>query len=109
MQSKDLPIGSLPRALHPSSLPQYRAPHGEERNESTIVCASVGRQSVQRRADGESPDEGTFHSMSRSELTAPFRMVVESGDQWVQHGIETVLGLAFYGLGLGFLARYSRV
>jgi hypothetical protein len=52
---------------------------------------------------------GRFIDGVASELTAPFRMIVASGNQWVQYGTETVLALAFYGLALGFLARYSRV
>jgi hypothetical protein len=52
---------------------------------------------------------GRFIDGAASELTAPFRMIVESANLWVQHGLETVFALAVYGLGLGFLARYSRV
>ncbi len=52
---------------------------------------------------------GRFIDAAATELTAPFRMIVESNDQWVQRGLATVFALAFYGVGFGFLARYSRV
>jgi hypothetical protein len=52
---------------------------------------------------------GRFIDGAANELTAPFRTIVESANQWVQHGLETVFALAVYGVGLGFLARYSRV
>ncbi len=52
---------------------------------------------------------GRFIDGAASELTAPFRTIVASANEWVRHGLETVLALVFYGLGLGFLARYSRV
>ncbi|MDQ6820112.1 MAG: hypothetical protein M3076_07220 [Actinomycetota bacterium] len=52
---------------------------------------------------------GRFIDAAANELTAPFRTIVESNDQWVQRSLATVSALAFYGIGLGFLARYSRV
>jgi hypothetical protein len=41
-------------------------------------------------------------------LTSPFRSLVHSTNAWVVHGVPALLGLLAYGLGLGFLARYSR-
>jgi hypothetical protein len=41
-------------------------------------------------------------------LTAPFRAVINSGSQWVQRGFATICALLLYGLGLGYLARYSQ-
>jgi hypothetical protein len=41
-------------------------------------------------------------------LTSPFRSLVHSSNAWVVHGVPTVLALVVYGLGLGFLARFSR-
>jgi hypothetical protein len=41
-------------------------------------------------------------------LTAPFRAVVDSGSQWVQEGFATFCALLLYGVGLGYLARYSQ-
>ncbi len=41
-------------------------------------------------------------------LTSPFRSIVQSDSQWVLHGIPTIFALLVYGVGLGYLARYSR-
>jgi hypothetical protein len=42
-------------------------------------------------------------------LTAPFDAVVQSSNLWVKHRAPAVFALLVYGLGLGNLARYTRV
>ncbi len=49
-----------------------------------------------------------FIDDAASDLISPFRSVVQSSNRWITHGVPTLLGLLVYGLGLGFLARYSR-
>jgi hypothetical protein len=45
-----------------------------------------------------------------SALTSPFRSLLSSGANiWLREGLPTLLALAVYGLGLGFLARWVRV
>jgi hypothetical protein len=41
-------------------------------------------------------------------LTSPFRSIVQSDSQWVLHGVPTIFALLVYGVGLGYLARFSR-
>jgi hypothetical protein len=42
-------------------------------------------------------------------LTAPFDFAAgDSPDVWVQRGLPALLALVFFGVGLGFLARYSK-
>jgi hypothetical protein len=41
-------------------------------------------------------------------LTAPFRSIISSHSEWVLHIFPSLCALLVYGLGLGFLARYSR-
>jgi hypothetical protein len=41
------------------------------------------------------------------DLTAPFDAVVQSNNAWVEHGLPAIFALLVYGLGLGYLARYS--
>jgi hypothetical protein len=41
-------------------------------------------------------------------LISPFKSIVQSHSQWVLHGIPTIIALLVYGVGLGYLARYSR-
>jgi hypothetical protein len=42
-----------------------------------------------------------------NDLTAPFDAVVQSNNAWVKHGLPAIFALLVYGLGLGYLARYS--
>jgi hypothetical protein len=48
-----------------------------------------------------------FIEGAASNLTAPFRSIVKSSSPWVDHGLPTLFGLIVYGVGLGFLARFS--
>jgi hypothetical protein len=40
-------------------------------------------------------------------LTKPFDAVVQSRNVWVKHGLPALFALLVYGLGLGYLARFS--
>jgi hypothetical protein len=40
-------------------------------------------------------------------LTSPFAAIVRSTNLWVKRGLPVLFALMGYGLGLGFLARYS--
>jgi hypothetical protein len=40
-------------------------------------------------------------------LTSPFAAIVQSSNLWVKHGLPTLFALLVYGLGLGYLARFS--
>ena len=41
------------------------------------------------------------------DLTRPFDAIVQSSNLWVKHGLPTLFALLVYGLGLGYLARFS--
>jgi hypothetical protein len=53
-------------------------------------------------------EPGRFIVGAARTLTSPFASIVNSSSAWVEHGIPTLLGLLVYGVGLGYLARYSR-
>jgi hypothetical protein len=40
-------------------------------------------------------------------LTTPFAAIVQSTNLWVKHGLPAFFALLVYGLGLGYLARFS--
>jgi hypothetical protein len=40
-------------------------------------------------------------------LTSPFESIVQSDNVWVLHVAPALIALLFYGVGLGFLARYA--
>jgi hypothetical protein len=58
-----------------------------------------------QKAEGQ---PGRFIHSAASKLTSPFRSIIESTSAWVERGVPTILALLVYGVGLGFLARYSR-
>jgi hypothetical protein len=41
-------------------------------------------------------------------LTSPFRSLIQSDSQWAVKIVTTLLALALYGLGLGYLARWAQ-
>jgi hypothetical protein len=41
-------------------------------------------------------------------LEAPFESIVSTHSEWVEHIFPAVFALLVYGLGLGYLARFSR-
>jgi hypothetical protein len=49
-----------------------------------------------------------FIDAAASDLTAPFRSIIQSDSQWLARGVPTVIALLVYGVGLGYLARFSR-
>jgi hypothetical protein len=48
-----------------------------------------------------------FIDAAAKTLTTPFNAIIKSNNLWVKHGLPTLFALIGYGLGLGFLARYS--
>jgi hypothetical protein len=48
-----------------------------------------------------------FIDAAAKALTAPFAAIVRSTNLWVKHGLPAVFALLVYGLGLGYLARFS--
>jgi hypothetical protein len=48
-----------------------------------------------------------FIDEAAKDLTAPFNAIVQSNNAWVARGLPTVFALLAYGIGLGYLARYS--
>jgi hypothetical protein len=41
-------------------------------------------------------------------LTSPFRSLVTTHSEWVKHLLPALVALLIYGVGLGYLSRYSR-
>ncbi len=48
-----------------------------------------------------------FIDSAAKTLDSPFASIVQSDSPWVIHGVPTVFALLVYGVGLGYLARYS--
>ncbi len=48
-----------------------------------------------------------FIDQAAKVLQTPFDAIVQSSNQWVKHGLPALFALVVYGLGLGYLARFS--
>ena len=73
-----------------------------------IVGGAPTRTAPGTVADAHPGQPRAFIDQAARTLTAPFRAVLHSGSDWVQHGFATVCALLLYGLGLGYLARWSQ-
>ncbi|MGN6871783.1 MAG: hypothetical protein ACTHMY_25610 [Solirubrobacteraceae bacterium] len=40
-------------------------------------------------------------------LTTPFDEIVQSSNLWVKHGLPALFAVLVYGMGLGYVARFS--
>lgn len=49
-----------------------------------------------------------FIDGAASALTSPFGSLVQSDGQWVKRGLPTIIALLIYGVGIGYLTRFSR-
>jgi hypothetical protein len=83
-----------------------QASGASERQQQTIAAGTsrVPGAAAQPKRHGQ---PRRFIDDAARTLESPFAHLVDSSDGWVKHGIPTVLGLALYGFGLGFLARYA--
>ena len=73
---------------------------------NSISSSSIGQPVVVKPKPRGQP--GRFIDGVAAKLTSPFDSIVPSGSAWVQRGVPAVLALLVYGVGLGYLARYSR-
>jgi hypothetical protein len=85
-----------------------RASHASQSQVHAVATGSVptGGGTVTPTRHGQ---PRRFIDGAASKLTSPFRSLVSSNSQWAVEIASTLLALAVYGLGLGFLARYARV
>jgi hypothetical protein len=49
-----------------------------------------------------------FIDGAASALESPFKSIVATHSEWVEHIFPALFALLVYGLGLGFVARFSR-
>jgi hypothetical protein len=78
---------------------------GSQQQTNLVVAGGPGTPIPVAHAKGQ---PRRFIDGAASTLTSPFRSIVSSNSDWVNHGIPTIFALLVYGGGLGFLARYSR-
>ena len=49
-----------------------------------------------------------FIDGAASTLTSPFSSIVQSDNPWVKHALPAVFALLVYGVGIGYVARFTR-
>ncbi len=81
--------------------------------------AGASKHQQSELASGTSPVPGTLpaiHHVAQPRrfidgaahtLDSPFASIVQSDTPWVVRGVPTIFALLVYGIGLGYLARYS--
>jgi hypothetical protein len=80
---------------------------GASKHQQTLITSSSTVTPI--------PPEAKHHGQPRQfiddvahTLTSPFGSIVQSDSQWVLRGIPTIVAVLVYGVGLGYLARFSR-
>ena len=82
---------------------------GASKHQQTELAAGLPATA----AGGSSSSQAThqprrFIDGAASALEAPFESIVSTHSEWVSHIFPAVFALLIYGLGLGYLARFSR-
>jgi hypothetical protein len=79
-----------------------------------LADASAHQQSELASGSAVAPSTTVAHGQpwhfidaAASRLTAPFDSIVPSHNAWVSHGTTVLFALLVYGLGLGWVARFS--
>ncbi len=78
---------------------------GSKHQQRLLVAAAPGAPAPAAHPKGQ---PRRFIDGAAATLTSPFRPIVASDSDWVNHGIPTIFALLVFGGGIGFLARYSR-
>ena len=71
------------------------------------AAETAGTPIPAKTANRERKQPRKFIDAASRTLTTPFNSIVHSGSQWADRLILLVFGLAVYGVGLGYLRRYT--
>ena len=69
-----------------------------------VVAIAPSREQEEAREAQNSPVRELIGD-ANDVLLAPFTGLVDSGNDWIEHGVPALLALLLFGLGLGFLAN----
>jgi hypothetical protein len=73
--------------------------------QQAAVTAGTPIPAKKSNPDREQPRR--FIDGAARSLTSPFRSIINSGSQWADRIVLLVCGLTVYGVGLGYLRRYT--
>ncbi len=80
---------------------------GASKHQQTEITSSANVTPIPPEAKHHAQPRQFIDDVAHS-LTSPFHSIVPSNSQWVSRGVPTVIALIVYGVGLGYLARFSR-
>jgi hypothetical protein len=81
---------------------------GASEHQQNEIVAGAATNAVPIPVHKATAQPRRFIDSAASTLTSPFRGVVQSDSEWVLHGVPTIVALLVYGVGIGYVARYSR-
>jgi hypothetical protein len=84
-----------------------QAAGASQHQQTELVAGASASPSAPASAHHAQPRR--FIDSAAHSLTAPLSAIVPSNNPWVKHGLPAVFALLVYGIGLGYLARYSAV
>jgi hypothetical protein len=83
--------------------------------DQTAAASKHQQAEIVSSADQPVPVEPKRHAQPRQfiddvshTLTSPFSSIVQSNSQWVLRGVPAIIAVLVYGVGIGYLARFSR-
>ena len=80
---------------------------GASEHQETELVAGANPSTRGNAASKPHAEPRRFIDNAAKTLTAPFDAIVRSSSPWVKHGLPALFAVLVYGLGLGYLARYS--
>jgi hypothetical protein len=80
---------------------------GASAHQQTELVAGASATAGSAAATKQHAQPRRFIDNAAKVLTSPFDAIVQSSNAWVKHGLPAVFAMVVYGLGLGYLARYS--
>lgn len=94
------------------ALDQTKTASKRQTEELTSGPAAAAKSSAAARASAKA-HEGSLHKAidnASNEFTSPFAGVVSgSNSEWLTRGVKLFLALLVYGVGVGFVARATRI
>jgi hypothetical protein len=82
---------------------------GASKHQQAELAAGLPASVAGQSASGQSEHQPRrFIDGAATALEAPFKSIVSTHSEWVAHIFPALFALLLYGLGLGFLARFSR-
>jgi hypothetical protein len=80
---------------------------GASAHQQTELVAGASPSTTSDASSTSHAQPRRFIDSAAKMLTAPFDAIVRSSNPWVKHGLPAFCALLVYGLGLGYVARFS--